>query len=295
MIYKNNFVAYATKSILRNMNQNNINIFNDTLDYIKSNKTLSDSIFHSSKTSIIYREKVTFNGKEIKRGIVTVTTNRTFEAAIKLRNKYPNKRIAVLNFASATNPGGGVTKGSSAQEESLCRCSTLYPVLGSNYLFRNFYLPNRQEHNPLHNDKIIYSPNIVICKSDDGNYRRLRENEFVHVDVISAAAPNLRERPTNRFNNDGYNHVSVSNKDLYDLHINRGRQIIESALVNNVDILVLGAFGCGAFKNDPEIVSDAYKDLMKEYCKYFDEIEFAIYCREYDKENYVIFKNKLDC
>ena len=277
------------------MNQNNINIFSDTLEYIKSNKTLSDSTFRSSKSTIIYKEKIATDNKVIKSGKITVTTNRTFEAAIKLHNKYLNKKIAVLNFASATNPGGGVASGSSAQEESLCRCSTLYPVLSSNYLFKNFYLPNRNEHNPLHNDIIIYSPDIIICKADDGTYRRFGENEFVHVDVISAAAPNLRERPTNRFNNDGYNSVSISNSDLYKIHIKRGRQIIESAIINKVDILVLGAFGCGAFKNDPNIVSEAYKDLMKDYSKYFDEIEFAIYCREYDKENYIIFKNKLGC
>lgn len=275
------------------MNQNNINIFVDTLDYIKSNKLLSDSSFRSSKSTDIYKEIITSDKKIEKAGKITITTNRTFEAAIKLRNKYPNKKIAVLNFASATNPGGGVTNGSSAQEESLCRCSTLYPVLNSNYLFRNFYLPNRQEHNPLHSDKIVYSPDIVICKSDDGNYRRLKENEFVHVDVISAAAPNLRERPSNRYNSDGVNSVSISDKELYKIHILRGKQILESALRNNVDILVLGAFGCGAFKNDPNIVAQAYKDLMHEYSKYFDEIEFAIYCREYDKENYYIFNDIL--
>ena len=271
------------------MNQNNINIFNDTLNYIKEDKVLSDSSFASSKSTIIYKDKLVADKRNIKTGKITITTNRTFEAAIKLHKKYPNKRIAVLNFASATNPGGGVTSGSSAQEESLCRCSTLYPVLNSHYLFKNFYLPNRQEHNPLHNDVVIYSPEIIICKSDDGMYRRLNKEEFVKVDVISAAAPNLRERPTNT----GYNAISILDKELYDIHISRGKQIIEIAMQNNADILVLGAFGCGAFKNNPSVVAEAYKELMKQYAKYFDEIEFAVYCREYDKENYYLFKEKL--
>ena len=275
------------------MNQNNINIFNDTLNYIKEGRILSDSSFASSKSTIIYKEKLVANKQTIRAGKVTITTNRTFEAAIKLHKKHPNKKIAVLNFASATNPGGGVTNGSSAQEESLCRCSTLYPVLSSQYLFKNFYLPNRKEHNPLHNDVVIYSPEIIICKSDDEVNKRLNREEFVKVDVISAAAPNLRERPSNIFNYDGHNSISISNKDLYDIHVSRGKQIIEVALHNNIEILVLGAFGCGAFKNNPTIVAEAYKELMKEYAKYFDEIEFAIYCREYDKENYYIFKDKL--
>lgn len=275
------------------MNQNNIDIFNDTLNYIKEDKILSDSSFASSKSTIIYKEKLIANKQTIRAGKVTITTNRTFEAAIKMHKKHPNKKIAVLNFASATNPGGGVANGSSAQEESLCRCSTLYPVLSSRYLFENFYLPNRKEHNPLHNDVVIYSPGIIICKSDDRMNKRLNREEFVKVDVISAAAPNLRERPSNKFNYDGYNSISISNKELYDIHVSRGKQIIEAALQNNVEILVLGALGCGAFRNNPTIVAEAYKELMKEYAKYFDEIEFAIYCREYDKENYYIFKDKL--
>ena len=65
---------------------------------------------------------------------ISVTMNRTFEAAQKLLYKYQNERIAVLNFDSATNPGGGVVNGARAQEESLCRCSTLYPCLNQKYL-----------------------------------------------------------------------------------------------------------------------------------------------------------------
>jgi Uncharacterized protein conserved in bacteria len=65
------------------------------------------------------------------------------------------------------------------------------------------------------------------------------------------------------------------------------------AAYNNVDILVLGAFGCGAFQNDPEAVSKAYYAAITVYGSYFDLIEFAIYCRDYETVNYEAFKKNL--
>ena len=61
----------------------------------------------------------------------------------------------------------------------------------------------------------------------------------------------------------------------------------------NIRNLVLGAFGCGAFKNNPEVVAKAYKEVLKEFDGYFENIEFAIYCSKYDTQNYIIFKKVL--
>ena len=74
---------------------------------------------------------------------VSVSPDRTFEAARRLVAENPGSRCAVLNFASPVNPGGGVVTGSSAQEECLCRCSTLYPCLNQRMLWDGYYLPNR--------------------------------------------------------------------------------------------------------------------------------------------------------
>ncbi len=72
----------------------------------------------------------------------------------------------MLNFASATNPGGGVVKGSSAQEECLCRCSVLYPCLDTRKMWAKFCDPHRQAGDPLYNDDCIYTPRVRVIKSD---------------------------------------------------------------------------------------------------------------------------------
>lgn len=284
------------KQNLENQRERFVKVFNDTLDYIKENSKLSRSVEDSRIHSTYYlnqtlgsepskKEKVYFNN-------VFVTKNKTFEAAIKLHKEYPSHEIAVLNFASATTPGGGVTKGSSAQEESLCRCSTLYHCLNWKKSWDLFYNPHRTELSPLHNNDIIYNHYVTICKSDDGNYTRLPEKDFVTVDVITCAAPNLREKPSNQYNSYGkeMEAISISDDELYKIHLDRARCILNAAVLEGAEILVLGAFGCGAFKNNPYIVAKAYKEALKDYINKFVEIEFAIYCKSYEDENYKAFK-----
>ena len=274
--------------------ESNIEIFNDTLQYIKEDKQLSNSIFDTKKDTKIYRGKdykLSFSINKYNN--VKITKHKTFEEAIYQYNKNKNLKIAVLNFASATTPGGGVTKGSQAQEESLCRCSTLYPCLNTSKLWEEFYSPNRIESNPLHNDDIIYTPNIIICKSDDGLFRR---GFYGKVDVITCAAPNLRENPSNQYNsyqNTAVKASSLSDSELYKIHVKRALNIINAAKDNKVDILILGAFGCGAFKNDPYVVAEAYRDVLKQEFNNFKEIIFAIYCRDFEDENYLAFREIL--
>ena len=263
--------------------QMNIEVFEDTLDFIHKNKVLSDSLSFSLENTKIYRENEYPEIKDRKEYDVNVvvTKSRTFEAAINNHKKYSDKKIAVLNFASSTTPGGGVTSGSSAQEESLCRCSTLYPALDTKYLFDNYYLKNRREINPLNNDDIIYIKDITICKSDVDHPLRLLEKEFIKVDVITCAAPNLRDKS------------SIADEELYQIHLKRAKHILHIAALNNVEILILGAFGCGAFRNDPNVVAKAYKNALEEYKKSFFLIDFAIYTRPSEEENYLTFKRYL--
>lgn len=271
--------------------EENVKIFNDTLDFIKKNKILSESVEKSiSGTKFYPARQILAPTNNCFLNNVFVTKNRTFEAAMKLAKNYPGKKIAVLNFASASTPGGGVKNGASAQEEALCRISTLYPVLTTKDLWEKFYAPHRAECNPLHNDDIIYTPDIVICKTDTISANKLYDSNFVKVDVITCAAPNLREVPSNQFNEDGkVSAAGITDEKLEQIHLIRACHIFEAAIANNVKILVLGAFGCGAFRNSPYVVAKAYKSALKLYAKYFDEIEFAVFCG-YDDTNYRAFK-----
>lgn len=114
---------------------------------------------------------------------VIVSPKRTLEAAASYA--YAGKKVCVLNFASATNPGGGVIKGSSAQEEAICRCSTLYPNLKEQRMWNQFYSPHRRARDPLHNDDCIYTPSVMVFKSDTDYPQLLPEEKWYSVNVLT--------------------------------------------------------------------------------------------------------------
>ena len=221
---------------------------------------------------------------------VVVSKNRTYQAA----SAYKGMKVAVHNFASASNPGGGVVRGANAQEECLCRCSGLYFNLNTKKMWDGFYAPHRASHNPLHNDDIIYTPEVTVFKTDTANPKLLPEKEWYNVDVITCAAPNLRERPSNSYNSgDGNRRAKVTDKELLSIHEKRLGRILDVAFIEGDEVVILGAFGCGAFMNNPEVVAMAAKNVIKDYQKAFKAIEFAIYCSPRDERNYKIFKRIL--
>lgn len=222
---------------------------------------------------------------------VIVSAKRTFEAAAAYAR---TMRTCVLNFASATNPGGGVVNGSSAQEESLCRTSTLYFNLNVREMWDGFYSPHRAAGNPLHSDDIIYTPRVVVFKRDTDRPTLLAERDWYEVDVISCAAPNLRDKPSNRMNaHDGNRRIAISPDDLRQLHERRLARILDVASANGAEAIVLGAFGCGAFRNDPSVVASAAAAVIPRYRMLFRAIEFAVYCRPSDMSNYTAFRNSM--
>ena len=271
-----------------------ISVFNDTMDFVTTK--FSGPTLRAQMSTRIISDPEDFRGEKYydDQAIIKVTNRDTFTAAKEYANIINSTNegfVGVLNFASSTNPGGGVTKGSTAQEECLCRCSNLYLTLYQEKCIREYYNINKKYMSNLGSDAIIYSRNVYIFKDKD--YNMLPVKDRFYVDVITCAAPNLRENPRNQYNTDASEEkLTLTDEELYNIHVKRARNILNVAIKNEDDYLILGAFGCGAFRNNPEIVAKAYKDVLQDYMYCFKVIDFAIIDGKYSN-NYEIFKRIL--
>lgn len=264
-------------------------VFEDTKQWYETDDDLKEAVKASTAGTKIYFEGDTPELSDVKpydKTEIRVTTAKSFEAAMRLRKEHREERIAVHNFASATNPGGGVTKGSRAQEECLCRCSTLYPVLNTDSNLNDYYGFHRNRHDVRYTDACIYTPGIKIIKSDTDMPKRLDRDDWCDVDILTCAAPNLRPMPNNPMNPGNDKAIIINDQEMLKIHQSRARHILSIAAANGDRILVLGAFGCGAFMNKPEVVAQAYKEVLPEFEGYFKLIEFAVYCGPRDESNY---------
>ncbi len=273
----------------------NIEIFLDTEQLYRSHRRLARAVRVSLKKQVFVLGtapvRVPAPRKKVA-AMVTVSGKRTLEAAEVYAKQ--GKRVCVLNFASATNPGGGVMGGSSAQEESICRCSTLYPCLNAGAMWRAFYMPHRDAGDPLYNDDCIYTPDVCVFKSDVSFPERLPERAWWRVNVITCAAPNLREDPSNGMNPCAGNApAKVTQEELEMLLTNRVRRIFEVAASKKCEVLILGAFGCGAFRNPPAVVAKVFHTVMQDYLHHFDAIEYAVFHTEKETLNYETFLREI--
>ena len=271
-----------------------ISVFNDTMDFVTTK--FSGPTLRAQMSTRIISDPEDFRGEKYydDSAIIKVTNRDTFTAAKEYANIINSTNegfVGVLNFASSTNPGGGVTKGSTAQEECLCRCSNLYLTLYQEKCIREYYNVNKKYMSNLGSDAIIYSRNVYVFKDKD--YNMLPVKDRFYVDVLTCAAPNLRENPRNQYNSDASEEkLTLTDEELYNIHVKRARNILNVAIKNEDDYLILGAFGCGAFRNNPEIVAKAYKDVLQDYMYCFKVIDFAIIDGKYSN-NYEIFKQIL--
>lgn len=262
-----------------------IECFKNTIYQINSNPLLLLNTRKAIKDTRLYYPsfQVEISAVKAENAVLSVVEDTSFNAARKLVQKHD--RVAVLNFASPVNPGGGVANGIMAQEECLCRSSNLLPCLKSKELAKNYYMYHRTMNNPMYTDRLIYTKNVTVFKTDDAIPKQLPETQWFCVDVITCAAPNLNSAKKSDL-------PVVSDDRLKVLFERRIKQILKCAICNNSPAIVLGAFGCGAFGNPPEIVAEAFKKVLivDGYAKYFKEIVFAVKHSDADNSNFEVFR-----
>lgn len=209
-----------------------------------------------------------------------VTGESSLAAARRMTREKPGAPVAVLNFASARNPGGGYLNGAQAQEEALCRCSALYATL---LRAPEYYEHHRAERDPFYTDRVIHSPDVPVFRDDGG---RLLGEPFT-VGFLTSPAPNAGV-------------IQRRTPELADrvpaALATRAERVLETAAAHGYRRLVLGAWGCGVFRNDPAVVAGAFRALLTgdgRFARHFDEIVFGVLDRTRDRATLGAFQRVL--
>lgn len=236
--------------------------FQDTLALCGS-EPLSELTARARENSRVYPENFRTERLHPVRVPEMIVAEQTSFAAARENSQYG--RVAVLNFANPHYPGGGVFQGAKAQEECLCRSSNLYPCLEDGRVFADFYSYHQKQTDYDFSHRLIYTPGVTVFKDDAPVPKTMREADWFSVDVITCAAPYLAKR---RY---------VNQTVLKNLFKARIRNILEAAMDNGAEVLILGAFGCGAFRNPPEVVAKAFREVLaQQRYQAFRRIVFAI-------------------
>jgi uncharacterized protein (TIGR02452 family) len=194
---------------------------------------------------------------------IRVVNATTLATARALQASRGPGRVALLNFASARNPGGGFRAGSQAQEESLARASGLYACLER---MGEYYEANRNQRSCLYTDHMIYSPGVPVFRDDED---RLLDEPWP-VAMITAPAPNAGAVRANEPRNA---------TQIREVLRRRIGYVLALAAYHSHDALVLGAWGCGVFANDPREVADLFAEPLHgagRYARAFAEVVFAV-------------------
>jgi uncharacterized protein (TIGR02452 family) len=223
------------------------------------------------------RDRVLSQPAQFDATVFEVKNETTLQGSARLALSYVDNIIGVLNFASAKNPGGGFLNGAQAQEESLARSSGLYSSLLKCHAFYEFH---RAQHDLLYSDRMIYSPRCPVFRNDEGT---LLEQPF-YVDFITSPAPNagvLQQR----------NEMETIAR-LENVLRERASKFLGLAIHNGCDVLVLGAWGCGVFRNDPRQVALVFEELLgpnRPYWQHFRKVVFSVWDSSKGQRTYQAF------
>lgn len=236
------------------------------------------TIQHCAKMNfLVYRPlKYSYNSNEFRYNNSLFNYNPSNEPAkilienidsFDMARRMNKEKILVLNLASDINPGGGVKKGSKAQEEDLYRKS-------------NYFEANSQDLYPLTESEVVYSPLVHIIK--DNSYELLP----IPYPVSCLAVAALRN-PKIKLENGRIMYFNNTDREVMQEKID---MIFKVAIKHGHKNLVLGALGCGAFNNPTEEVAYMFKNSLIKYSHYFERIGFAILSLP-GNPNFAIFKN----
>jgi uncharacterized protein (TIGR02452 family) len=195
----------------------------------------------------------------IERALIEVCDETTIAALHRLASE-GHTSIGILNFASARNPGGGFLRGSLAQEESLAISSCLYACQTSAN-GAAYYDQHKTTRDCTYSDTMIYSPKVTFFRDD-----AMDLCPPIQADVLTACAVNagvVRSR-------------GVSEKEIHAINTRRIQKIVRTFAVQGCSVLILGAFGCGVFKNSPKAVAEAFKAALSSSSHRFERVVFAI-------------------
>lgn len=207
---------------------------------------------------------------------IEVTGETTAAAGRRLAGESAGAVVGALNFASARNPGGGFLGGAKAQEEDLCRCSALYACLEPQ---AGYYEANRREPSTLYTDHLIVSPGVPFFRDDD--YGLLERP--VLLSIVTAPAPNagaeLGKDP--------------SSAPAIRATLERRASLVLAAFARaGLRTIVLGAWGCGAFRCDPDDAAAAFARALEGARGAFDRVVFAVWERAGPGPNRAAFERR---
>ena len=208
-----------------------------------------------------------------------VTNETTLQAAARLARSGEGGRIGALNFASAKNPGGGFLSGARAQEESLARSSGLYRSL---LQCPQYYAYHRSHRAASYSDRMIYSPRCPVFRTDDGV---LLEQVYL-VDFLTSPAPNAGVLQRNEPQN-----LPLLEGVLRE----RSARLLALAAHHGCEVLILGAWGCGMFRNDPEGVANAFWEHLgpgHPFHGRFRQVLFPVWDQTRERANFRAFAAK---
>ena len=205
---------------------------------------------------------------------------KRYEQLSYMFNEKDPQPILVLNLANPVNPGGGVRRGARAQEEDLCRESSLLLSLESRAA-APYYEYNRNLHTYMGSDAMMFTPKVEIIRDENGDFL----DETVIVSVLTCAAPMV-----------SHGKEGMSEQEYQAMVYNRITGMLKCAAYLKYKVLILGAWGCGAFGNDAKVISDLFYRALKEMRfndlsekDFFRRIDFAVLDRTPQQYNFKEF------